>query len=626
MNESVSIISPPAAPRKRFAHIAVAVAALLAIGAAAAGAAHLFLSPDVLDKDVVAQIRRTTGFATTIGGSTGLRLFPQPRIEIENVAFSDSAGAVRIDAATFTAYLRILPLLVGRIEIGHATLYQPDIFIALDRKPMVAEGALSRFSQSTSAGSESADALQLGRVDIVDGHARIETRAAQTTDIDAINMSIDWPSAYASAALNGELTLHGAPIIVQAWLSQPSELLRGGQSATTLRLRSDVLTLSASGRISAGARAQYVGSVSAAAPSLRKLAEVVGYSFPRHGTFADFDLRGDLDFETDSAALTNLQVSLDGNDYEGNFAIQNENGLPRCSGTLASDLLDVTPFLAESPEPRGAKAPWTHQALDLSDLGFADLDLRISATRLRLHDLEVENAALSMVTKPGLIDLELAEADANQGTLKGRVSLAAKDRALEFHVTGSGKDIDIAPMWLGGKRPLSGALNASLALDSTGADLDQLVRGLAGRAEILVANGEIKDTDLAATLQQGGPKAAGAPIELAAGTTDFDRLSFGLHLANGLADIEQGQFSAEGVQLNFAGTANLGHRTLDLLALGKATETGGRRTESTPLSLRLKGSLDALRLFQGEPNLRLPTTPQQSHDLPDDATTEAPPE
>ena len=307
MNESVSVISPPAPPRKRFTQIAIAIAALLAIGATAAGGSAFALFADVLDKDVAAQIRRTAGFATTIGGTTDFRLFPQPRIEIKNVAFSDAAGAVRIDAAAFTAYLRILPLLVGRIEVGHATLYQPNIFIALDRKLAAPEGAIGRFAQSTSASLQAAEAMLLGRIDIVDGYARIETHAMQTADIDAINMSVDWPSAYASAALSGELTLRGVPISVQAWLSQPIELLRGGQSATTLRLRSDVLTLSTSGRISAAPRVQYIGSVSADAASLRKLAEIAGYSFPRHGTFADFDLRGDIDFETDSAALTDLQ-------------------------------------------------------------------------------------------------------------------------------------------------------------------------------------------------------------------------------------------------------------------------------------------------------------------------------
>ncbi len=625
MSESVSVTSPPA-PRKWLAPIAAAVAIVLAMGAAATSAAHWLLSADVLDRDVAAQVRRTTGFATTIEGHTRFHLFPQPRIEIENIAFSDTTGAVRIVAGVLHAYLRILPLLVGRIEVGHAMLYQPNIFIALDRKPIVPESAIGRFAQSNSASQQAA--MLLGRIDIVHGRARLATRQMQTADLDDINMSVDWPSAYASAALSGEMTLHGTPISIEAWLSQPIELLRGGQSATTLLLRSDVLRLSTSGSISAAPRIQYVGRISADAASLRKVAEVAGYSFPRHGTFADFDMRGDLDFETDSVALTNLHLSLDGNDYEGNLAVEDENGIPRFSATLASDLLDVTPFLAGPPRPNGTNVLWNHQALDLSDLRFADLDLRISASRLRLYDMEIEDAALSLMTKPGLIDLALAEATANHGIVKGRVSLAAKDRNLDLQVIGSGKDVDIEPMALGldGNRPLSGSLNASLALESAGADLGHLIQGLAGRAEISVTNGELKGIDLATTLQQAGAKSPGEPIEPTDGTTAFDRLSLGLHLANGVAQIEQGQFSAPSMKLNFAGDADLGHRTLDLLALGEATASGNRRTESTPLSLRLKGSWDDLHFFQGEPDLRLPPAPQQSHDLPNDATSYAPPE
>jgi AsmA protein len=626
MNDSVSVTSPPGPPRKWFAPLLIVAAVLIAIGATAAGAAHLLFSADVLDKDIAAQIRRTTGFSTTIEGSTRLRLFPRPRIEIEHVAFFDAAGAVRIEVATFDGYLRVLPLLVGRIEIGRAALYAPDLSIVVGRTPTVPAGAIGRFAQATNP--QDADATLLGRIDIFDGHAHLQTGGALTSDIDDINMSLNWPSAYASAALSGQLTLHGQPISVEAWLSQPIELLRGGQSATTLRINSDVLTLLTSGRIAAVPRIQYTGQLSADAASLRKLAEVAGTSFPRHGTFADFDLRSDLDVETGSAALTNLHVSLDGNDYEGDFAVENENGLPRFSGTLACDLLDVTPFFTQSGPRSGADASWTHQALDLSDLRFADLDLRISASRLRLNDIEIEDAALSLMTKPGLIDLALAEASANHGTLKGRVSLTAKDQTLEFHATGTGKDIDIAPMalGLGGKRPLSGSLDASLAFDSTGADFGQLVQALAGRAEILVTNGEIKGTDLGATLQQAGQKAAGETLTPVDGATAFDRLSFGLHLVNGLAEIEQGQFSAPGVELNFAGAADVGQRRLDLLALGNATTAGSRRIQTTPLSLRLKGSFDKPDLIQGEADLHLPALPAHNTDLPDDATSYAPPE
>lgn len=616
MNDSVSVMSPPAPARKWLTHLAVMIAAVLMIGAATTGLAHFLLSADVLDRDVVAQIRRSTGLATTIDGTTRLYLFPCPRVDVENVTFSDTTGGVRINSAAFSAYLRIVPLLVGRIEIGRAVLYQPDIRIAIDRRPMHPAGEIGRIAQSSIL--PQTNAVLLGRIDIVDGHVRIETQDAQAAEIDAVDMSVDWPSTYASAALNGEFAVHGTLIGVQAWLAQPMELLRGGQSATTLRLQSDVLTLSTSGRVAVTPRIQYVGQVSASAASLRKLAEIVGYSFPRHGTFANFDAHGDIDWEGNNAALSNLHMSLDGNDYEGSLAVENNGGLPRFSGTLASDLLDLTPFLAGLPEPRGTAALWNHQALDLSDLSFADLDLRISASRLRLYAMEVDDAALSLMTKPGLIDLALAEATSNRGTVEGRVSLAAQGKTLEFHVNGTGKNIDISPMLVGGRRPLSGVLHASLALDSGGADLPHIVQGLAGRADISIADGTINGFDLAATLQAAGPKLPGEPIASSPGATAFSSLSFGVQLADGLAQIQRGKFSAPGVVLNFAGNADFAHRRLDLAALGEATQSSSRRNQSQQLSLRLKGSFEAPQLIQGEPDLRLPALPPHSDDLPVD--------
>lgn len=616
MSESVSVASP-ASPRRRLNQVAVAIAALLCIGAAAAGATRYLLSTNILDNAVVAQIRRTTGLSTMVGGHARFSLFPQPRIDLDDVAISEPAGAIRIHVPKLSAYLRILPLFGGRMEIGRATLYQPDISIAFGRTPILMQSAVTRLAEPTSTARE----LPLGRIDIVDGHARLEQGLDHTTDFRAINLSLNWPSAYASAAVSGEVTLRGTPISIDAWLSQPIELMRGGQSATMLRLGSDALTFWTSGRISAVPRIRYAGQISAQAASLRKLAQIGGFSFPRHGAFAEFELRGDLDYKRDTATLANLQMSLDGNDYEGSLAVQYQAGIPRFSGTLASNLLNVSPFLLGSKADAGS---WKRHALDLSDLRFADLDLRISASRLRLNDMELEDAALSLMTKPGHLELALAEATANQGTVRGRLSLSARAHDLALHVIGSGKNIDLEPMALGIKRALSGSLDASLALDSTGADLNRLVQGLAGRVEILVSNGELKGIDIAATLRQAGAKTVGEPIASVDGATSFDKLGFGLRLAGGIGQIEQGQFSANGAQLNFAGEADMRRRTLDIAAVGGAT--GNPPATSIPLKLRVKGGWDDFRFFEAEPDLHLPPAPAHTGDLPDDATSYAPPE
>ena len=110
------------------------------------------------------------------------------------------------------------------------------------------------------------------------------------------------------------------------------------------------MTLWSSGRFAGGTRLQYNGSISATAPSLRKLAETIGYSFSKHGTFANLDISCDVDFANGDAAFTNLALHLDGNDYEGNLEIRDIAHTPHFSGTLASDFLDVTPFLIGQPD------------------------------------------------------------------------------------------------------------------------------------------------------------------------------------------------------------------------------------------------------------------------------------
>lgn len=607
----------------------MAVAAVLAIGLAAAGLAHYLFSAPAVDRDIASQIRRTTGLAVTIGGETRLRLLPQPHIEIQSVKFSDRAATVRIAAPSLTAYLRILPLLVGRIEVGSVTLYHPDIAIAIDRKPAIAESTIGQAAGVAPGGAGAlGKTTLLGLIDIVDGRVRLERQTQPGFSFDRVNLSVDWPSVDASADLNGQIAWRGAALSVQAWFAQPIELFRGGQSASILRLQSNIVTLATSGRLSTLPRFQYDGRIFASTPSLRKLIELAGYSFARHGQFADLDLRSDVQAHADGATLTNVNLSLDGNDYEGDLAVENDQGMPQISGTLAGNLIDVTPFLVGVPKPNGAGGVWGRQTLDLADLTFADLDLRVSASRLRLNDMEVDDAALSLVTKPGLIDLALAEATANQGIIKGRVSLAAaKDHSLAFHLDGSGTNIDLRPVVIGhtGNRPFAGTMDASLAVESTGSNFDLLMQGLTGRAQIAVANGTLENIDLIATAQQAVSARPGAKIAIVGGTTAFDQLNLDLRLAKGIASIEQGKVNGPDFHLGLSGSANLANRKLDVSALGDTVAPGDRRRiQSTPIRFNLAGPWEDVHIVQGRPDLHLRPIPPQIDSLPDSPMTFAP--
>ncbi|MEW6438729.1 MAG: AsmA family protein [Pseudomonadota bacterium] len=610
--------------RKSPGKLAVAIAAAFLLAVAALLIVQRLLPGDLLSREVAAGLQRSTGLSAKIDGPTELRFFLRPRVIIQNLHMRDAAGTLRLDAARVDGYLRILPLLVGRFEIGQAVLYQPKFFADFDRAPLTRDGVVARAIEAPNANALPAE-TRLGMIDIVDGQGTLKTKkAAAPIALDGVNMRFDWPRLGASADFGGDLNFRGAPVHLQGWLEQPLEVLRGGESASAFQLRSALLTFWSSGRIAGGERLQYSGSITASAPSLRKLAETAGYAFSKRGTFADLDLTCDVNFDGNNAAFTNLALHLDGNDYQGNLEIQDLARTPHLSGTLASDFLDVTPFLNESHTPAATVGLWNGKPLDLRQLDLADLDLRVSAARLRLYDLEVQDAALSLLTKPGLIDLALAEATSNSGAIRGRFELTEKDKVFNLRVSGNGSGVNLQPMNFGGQHPLSGLLDASIELQSSGKDIDALTQGLSGQAALSAGNGAFAGIDLATTLAHGVSQKPGAKLATVAGTTSFDHFGLNLSIAHGIATINAGQLSAPNLQLGLGGTIDIGRKELDILSLAQITATAGKAPRTTAARFELKGPWSAPAFYQGSADLRLPKPAQPAKDrLPD--TTPPPP-
>ncbi len=586
--------------RVSIAQVSWLIAFVVASAIAAAVAASIYLTSAVLHNDLAAQIRKTTGFETEISGNARFVLLPRPHIEIDSVVFSNPKAALRIDVEKFIGYLRVLPLLAGRVEVGHAVLYDPNMIIDVDDRPMTPDSTIGRAANAKPASPEAAvlDRAPLAVVDFVDGKARLHRHAEkQDIFIDGINVRADWRSLDASAALTGQLVFRDIPIQVKAWFSQPVELLRGGQSAASLQFDSDPVKLAASGELSAGQHFQYQGSLAFSTPSLRDFAALVGVPFTKHGKFANFDLRADANLNADVATFTNLQLGLDGNDYEGTLAVELGAPAPQISGTLATDLLDVAPFLADLPAPQEQTGAWSEQPLDLADLGFANFDLRLSASRMRLDDIEVSDAAVSLLTHPGFIEVSLGEATANGGTLRGRLLLSGS-KSLDLHATLDATSVDVGPMLHTRllARPIAGAMTGSLTLDSSGASLSALIHGLAGHADVDVVDGKLLGFDLENILRTG-PRAPREPEpDPSQAAVNFDSAHFGLQVDNGVAKVIDGKLLAPSLTATFGGNADLGNRSVDLWALAKPVAADQPQTGDQMLRLKITGPWDNWRI------------------------------
>ncbi|MGA7383781.1 MAG: AsmA family protein [Methylocella sp.] len=573
MVESATVVSGPSPPSRKLRSLIITIFAGLAIlGAITAAAAPWAFSNAALRNEIAAQIRRVTGLAAISQGRAVFVVLPQPHISIDGVSFADPSGALRIDARYFKGYVRLAPLFAGRIEIASAALGQPEMHIDLDGRPMPPDRVIGRAADVSPATAEAAlaDAARLGAVTLVDGRARLISKQLSTDlSIDAINMTLDWRKLGAAAMVTGQARIRGENAAIAAWIASPAELLRGQQSALSLKIDGPSFSLSADGGLASMPKWQFHGHIHAGALSVRTLLERAGYVVPLPGPFNDFDANCEATIAAASTVLSGLHLRVDGNEFEGTLAFQARDAASVLSGTLAANRLSLRPFLSSLSPAAGRDGQWNRDPFDLKEYGSADLDFRISASHMLFSNFEIEDAAFSLMRNGNRVELTLAGAKAYQGTIKGRATFDVRENGVGMQTTGAISGADLAALSFDafGWPEFYGALTGMADLESAGASMSELMRNLGGTAQIDVAQGQLGGIDLDSLPHRIDKSPLALLADIHRGRTAFERAGFGLRFVKGVARIEQGKLDNPSLRLSFGGTVDFAERGLDLHAV-----------------------------------------------------------
>ncbi|TPV99902.1 MAG: hypothetical protein USCAAHI_00653 [Beijerinckiaceae bacterium] len=606
MVESTTVVSgssPP--PRKRLPRILFILfgSAALLVAIAAATAPWAF-SNAALRAEIASQIRHMTGLATLSQGRAVFVVLPQPHVSIDDVSFTDPSGALRINARYLKGYVRLASLFAGRIEIASATLGQPDMRIDLHGRPMPPDSVIGRAADALPATAEaaSADEARLGIVTLVDGRARLLRKQLSpdvTPDvtIDAINVTLDWRKPGAAAILTGQAQISGETAAIAAWIASPAGLLRGQQSPLSLKIDAPSLSLSADGGLASMPEWQFSGNIYAATPSVRAILERAGYPIPLPGPFGDFEASCDATVSARSAVLSGLHLKFDGNEFEGTLAFQARDPTPVLSGTLATNRLSLQAFLSGFPSAAGHDGQWNRDPFELSELGSADLDLRISAAHMLFSHFEIEDAAFSVMRNSSRLELALAGAKAYQGTIKGRVTFDMGANGVGMQAAGAISGADLAALSFDafGWPEFYGSLTGTANLESTGASMSELMRNLDGAAQIDVAQGQLGGIDLESALHRIDKSPLALLADIHRGRTAFDHASLSLRFAKGVASIEEGKLENPSLWLGYGGSVDFGERGLDLHAVAKpAAGAAASGKDDSDFRFDIVGSWDDL--------------------------------
>ncbi|MBX6327654.1 MAG: AsmA family protein [Pseudolabrys sp.] len=575
-----------------FKRLGFALVAVIAAGGSLLYAANALIPADSVRTQVLAQLRAATGLKPVLRGPTTVSLFPSEQVSFADVVLGDGDQPA-LTARRLTARLRFFPLLIGKIEIADLSLERPTIVI--DLKPT--GGSNWSTLIDALASSQTANVQGLGtfsEMRITGGTLVLRDPVHELTEqLDDVEASLAWPSISKSFGATGRFMWHGEPVDASLTLADFAATLAGKRSGVKLRLASTPMKGAFEGTISLAPTVKIEGSVAADSKSLRNALIWLGQKPLPGGGFQRFAIKARTDVMGGTIALTGVSVELDGNTAEGvlTFAL---DGRKTLQGTLASETLDLSPYVSTVRLLTANEREWNSSPITLDGLNGMDVDLRLSAANLVVGDAKVGRTAIAANLRGGQLVVTIGESQAYGGVIKGAVTLANIGTGIELKSQLQFTDVELnnALAQLFGLHRVEGKGNIAFSAEGSGDSVLAVARTLAGTAELTAANGALVGLNVEQLLRRLERRPLSGGGEFRNGRTPFDKLNVSLRIAQGIAKVEDMTIVGPTVKVVLTGSASIPARELDLS--GTAALVAASRAGAQPFELPfvVQGSWD----------------------------------
>jgi AsmA protein len=530
-------------------------AAALGTAMAAALAALVFVVPaEVYKQPIERAVGRATGRAFTIAGPLHFALFPAPGLRAERIALAGLASAegMRIAVAPW-------PLLAGRIEITEIVLEKPVIALAIDGAGRP-NWILARPAQALARGGKprSGPEIEISRIRLE--HARLtysNPRIGATRALDDLDATV------ASGAAQGAFAYGGRRVGFTASTPDPHAVLSGRPAAVTFVLTSPLAQAKFSGVLAPNGRAD--GHLALATPSLHDAGTWLGAVLPDH--LRALSLASDIHGDGRTLALSKLTATLDGAHLAGDLGIDTHGKVPRVTGRLSIDRLDVDPYIqaprkaAGPPRPRRDDDGWSKEPVSLDVLTRLDADLGIDAGAVAVKSLKLGKTHMSVTLEDGKLRAVLGPMALYGGS--GSATLAVDAKAHAFRNAATFANVALAPFLTDtmGVKQIEGTGTIRLDVASRGATPDAIMRGLSGSGAIDFRDGRLTGVDLGAMART--IQAMLGAVEGQGAFTDYATMQGRFTLANGVLEAQDFALDGPLIRTTGAGKVDIANRSID---------------------------------------------------------------
>ncbi|HMJ43583.1 MAG TPA: AsmA family protein [Pseudolabrys sp.] len=565
--------------------------AALAAGTGVLMTGGLLISADTVRDHAMAEIRAVTGLNPILRGEASVSLFPSGSVSFADVVLGD-ANSPALTTEKLTARLRFFPLLIGRVEIADVALVRPTIAIDIDADGQSNwAGLIDALARSQKPAQRSAAFSEM-RID--DGTVVVRDPAHKVDEtVRNVDLSLAWPSISKSFGATGRFVWHDERVDASMTLADFPAAITGNRSGLKLRLAGVPMKAAFEGSISVKPTLKIEGTVAADAVSLRNALIWTGQQPLPGGGFGRFAIKAQTNVVGGNIGLSGVNVELDGNTAEGVLTFATD-GRKTLQGTLASDTLDLSPYVSTVRLLTSNQREWSDGRITLDGLSGIDLDLRLSAAKVSMSGAKIGRTAIGANLRSGHLVVTIGEAQAYGGLIQGSVALAIFETGVDVKSQLQFTDVDLENCLgqLFGLRRLEGKGNISLAVEGTGESVLAVTRTLNGTAGLSGLNGALAGLNVEQLLRRLERRPLSGGGEFRSGKTPYDRITVALKIVKGTVNVQDMKVEGAAVRLALAGSASIPERELDLK--GSAALVAAAKPGALPFELPfiVQGSWD----------------------------------
>ena len=421
---------------------------------------------DQLKEDLTAVI----GAPVTISGDTHISYWPRPEITISGVSAPQPPGRgplVYGSIQTLTARFSLLKALTGETAFTDVTLESPTII--LEETGESGGPAHSRLSKALTVSAAAGSGFRMTGVSslsILDGTLGL-SRDDDTKVIKGVNGTFSWPQLGGPMTFNGTATLNEQISDISATIDKPLELNRETASPVKLSLKNSLAEMTYEGTATRSAPYLMDGSFSFSTANTHQLGDWIDVPVLVLEDVNRLAIKGTVTRSSGSLRFSPATLSLGGSEGKGvvDLAPASEKQPLKMIATLAFGDITLSNIRSSLPAWIDAVSATPDEFSD-EDWKLPALDLRLSASTVKLSDVTLEDVAASVMRSKTQTSFDIADSRLGSGTLFAHIGVQ-KNMAAEVDI--SAEKVAAEPFFrqLGFNVPLtSDSLDFDMAVDA----------------------------------------------------------------------------------------------------------------------------------------------------------------